>query len=211
MDTNTIFVAALILHFSLCVASKGQFDGIQDMILSGSVFQIFRRTTLQQCRRLCGYSSRCLSVNWSSLAKECQLNSKTGNRESLQVSDKNIYLQVQQMPQQAHPCANQPCSTNHMCIPVNTAKDHICVRLGALTPETTEAGMATKFATTTTAVATSSRAAAATTSTAPPAPLEPCNDHNSHFNFNNFTGYFNICTDYIGSSINFNYRIGKHN
>ncbi|XP_071097486.1 probable maltase-glucoamylase 2 [Haliotis cracherodii] len=173
MDTNTIFVAALILHFSLSVASKGQFDGIPDMILSGSVFQIFRRTTLQQCRRLCGYSSRCLSINWSSLAKECQLNSKTGNRESLQVSHNNIYLQDQQMTQQAHPCANQPCSTNHMCIPVNTAKAHICVRLGVFIPQTTEAGMATASATNTTATATvPSQAASSTTSIVSPPSLE---------------------------------------
>ncbi|XP_046557182.1 integumentary mucin C.1-like [Haliotis rubra] len=58
-----------------------------------------------------------------------------------------------------------------MCIPVNTAKDHVCVRVGAFMP-TTEAGM-TNFAITTATVATTSaQAASATTSSAYPTSLE---------------------------------------
>ncbi|XP_046547897.1 integumentary mucin C.1-like [Haliotis rubra] len=168
MDASTIFLAALILNVYL---SMGQFDGTQDLVLPGSVFQIFRRTTLQQCRRLCLYSSRCLSVNWSSSTRECQLNSKKGNSETLQVSRSNIYLPAAQIAGKGHPCASQPCSTDHMCIPVNTAKDHVCVRVGAFMP-TTEAGMTNSATTTATVATTSPQAASATTSTASPTTLE---------------------------------------
>ncbi|XP_046547902.1 salivary glue protein Sgs-3-like [Haliotis rubra] len=51
-----------------------------------------------------------------------------------------------------------------MCIPVNTAKGHICVRVAAFIPQTTVARMTPKTATTTTT--------AATTYAAPPTTLE---------------------------------------
>ncbi|XP_067660114.1 integumentary mucin A.1-like [Haliotis asinina] len=158
MDVSYIFLAAVILHVSL---SMGQFDRTQDVVLSGFVFQTFRRTTVQQCRRLCVYSSRCLSVNWSSSTRECQLNSKKGNGETLQVSRSNIYLPAEQITEQGHPCASQTCSTNHMCIPVNTAKRHVCVRIDASKPQT-----ATTTTTTTAAAAAAAAAATTTTTTA---------------------------------------------
>ncbi|XP_067660113.1 integumentary mucin C.1-like, partial [Haliotis asinina] len=165
MDSTT-FLSALILHFSLCATAQGRFDGRQDVVLPGSVFQTFRRTTVQQCRRLCVYSLRCLSVNWSSSTRECQLNSKKGNVESLQVSDSDVYLPVQKLKLQGHPCVSHPCSTDHMCIPVNTAKGHVCAHVDASMPQTTEAGVLSKAAATTITVSTtSSLRVAETTST----------------------------------------------
>ncbi|XP_067660116.1 uncharacterized protein [Haliotis asinina] len=187
MHASTILLVPLVLHFSFSVASEGLLDGTHDVALPGSVFQTFRRTTVEQCRRLCVYSSRCLSVNWSSSTRECQLNSKKGNVESLQVSDSNVYLPVQQnITQQGHPCVKQPCSTDHMCIPVNMAKGHACVRIASFIPQTIEDRMPSKTVTTTSAALlatleeTTSTATAristtpatvATTSAAPPTPL----------------------------------------
>ncbi|XP_067660119.1 hepatitis A virus cellular receptor 1-like [Haliotis asinina] len=165
---NAVFLPVLLLHFSLCAASQRSFGATADVVLPGSVFHTFRRTTVQQCRQLCVYSSRCLSISWSSSTRECQLNSKKRNSERLLVSDKNLYLSVQDMTQQDHPCGYQPCSTEHMCIPVNTAKGHVCVRIDASKPQTTAEGITKSASTTATTVATSTQAVSAKTSTAVP-------------------------------------------
>ncbi|XP_067660117.1 uncharacterized protein [Haliotis asinina] len=179
MDTNPMILPVLILLL-LCICA-GQSEGTQDVVLSGSVFQTFRRATLQQCRRLCVYSSRCLSVNWSSATRECQLNSEKKEIERVQVSRSNIYLSVKlNMAAQVHPCDSEPCSTNHMCIPVNTAKAHICVRNAAFIPQTTDERTTSAApsstlevtATLTTAPISTFAPTAATISVAPPTTLE---------------------------------------
>ncbi|XP_046557090.1 uncharacterized protein LOC124266331 [Haliotis rubra] len=103
-------------------------NAVQDKILSGAVFEVFSKTTLIQCSRLCLYSSRCVSANWITRAKECQLNSRGGDEQSLQVSHSNIYLAVHVNPLQAHPCSHHPCTVEDICVPVMGSTSHICLR-----------------------------------------------------------------------------------
>ncbi|XP_048245596.1 cell wall protein DAN4-like [Haliotis rufescens] len=134
----------LMLMFS-CVSSDwlSEIGGEQDRVLPGHVYQVFQTATVRQCHRLCGYSGRCVSANWILSTSECQLSTSAVGGGSLQVSANNVYLPVHQFPPQTHPCADEPCGDDHVCVPVTKSTNYVCVHVDTHTNQAPATGITT--------------------------------------------------------------------
>ncbi|XP_071097478.1 soluble scavenger receptor cysteine-rich domain-containing protein SSC5D-like isoform X1 [Haliotis cracherodii] len=134
----------LMLMFS-CVSSDwlSEIGGEQDRVLPGHVYQVFQTATVRQCHRLCGYSGKCVSANWILSTSECQLSTSAVGGGSLQVSANNVYLPVHQFAPQDHPCADEPCGDDHMCVPVTKSTNYVCVHVDTHTNQAPATGKTT--------------------------------------------------------------------
>lgn len=95
-----MLIFGLLFQFCPCMTLPGLTGGTLNKIMAGSVFRIFRTSSFQQCYRLCLYSSDCVSVNWGSTTRECQINSQDNDAGGLVDSKFNIYVPVGRMLRQ---------------------------------------------------------------------------------------------------------------
>ncbi|XP_046371236.2 cell wall protein DAN4-like [Haliotis rufescens] len=148
-STYLPFLIGLFAKLYSCAQFSGLSNyGEQNMILQGSVFHVFSKTTFQQCHQLCIYSSICSSINWLSSVRECQLNMQHVGVGNLQVSPNNVYMPVEPIQQQTHTCGSRPCRSDQLCIPVVKSTSHICVQaVSALAATTASSGSTTMLAT----------------------------------------------------------------
>ncbi|XP_067648860.1 uncharacterized protein [Haliotis asinina] len=153
--------------------------GSYDKILSGHSYELLKVKTLEHCHNICLYSPKCLSVNWNTKTKYCQLNSEDiGSGAPLTMSTGNVYVPAPSSNIMNHVCRQSPCKFGEVCVPVTSAADFVCllpheqVSATTLSPTTTTptttsttttTTMTTTLTTTTTATSTSTTMTTTTT------------------------------------------------
>ncbi|XP_067648857.1 integumentary mucin A.1-like [Haliotis asinina] len=102
--------------------------GSYDKILLGHGYDLLKVKTLEHCHRICLYSPKCLSVNWNTKTKYCQLNSEdVGSGTPPMMSTGDLYVPALSSNIKNHACSSTPCKFGEVCIPVTSAADFVCL------------------------------------------------------------------------------------